>query len=221
LHFEIISPIITHLMKNTYLFGIFATIFLGFAVNASATVSLTDGQSTCPDSNGWTKVDSNDLSLYPVSDATAYCFKAGSDASQGCEGGLFETWPQTEGTCGLSHWSYFIPSETGSPTPTPTEDSSPTPTPTGESDPTPTPTPSDGPKSTPTPRPTPAPKDAGEVDYPKNSDPGSVLGASTGQVLGASTFAATGSSTENLGMLLMILGLTSAYVSAKAYQKAK
>ncbi|WKZ25524.1 MAG: hypothetical protein QY322_04045 [bacterium] len=69
------------------------------------------GQETCPNGGGWTKVDSSDLSQYPVSGATDYCFKAGSDNSRGCTGGLFDSWPQPAGTCGLSHWSYYIPPE--------------------------------------------------------------------------------------------------------------
>ena len=31
------------------------------------------------------------------------------ESSQGCNGGIFDSWPQPEGTCGLSHWSYYIP----------------------------------------------------------------------------------------------------------------
>ncbi len=76
-------------------------------------------QSTCPQDGGWTKIDSDDLSLYPVTGATQYCFKAGSDNSQGCTGGIFTSWPQPAGTCGLSHWSYFIPQITPTPEITP------------------------------------------------------------------------------------------------------
>ena len=120
--------------------------FLYFAVVAFAS------QETCPQDNGWTKIDSDDLSLYPVSGAT-YCFKAGSDNSRGCNGGIFNTWPQPEGTCGLSHWSYFVaqasPTPSLSPNPflddyvSPTATPSATLTPTVTVTPTPSPTPSD------------------------------------------------------------------------------
>lgn len=121
-------------------------------------VARANGQDTCPQSEGWTKIDSDDLSLYPVDGATEYCFKAGSSNSQGCEGGLFESWPQPEGTCGLSHWAYFIPEPeetatpipTDEPTPTETPVDDPTPTPTDEFDPTPTPTEESLPSPTPT-----------------------------------------------------------------------
>lgn len=71
-------------------------------------------QGTCPDGNGWTKIDSNDLSSYPVDGATAYCFKAGSSNSQGCIGGLFDSIPSggfNQPYCGLSHWSYYDPGD--------------------------------------------------------------------------------------------------------------
>lgn len=74
-------------------------------------------QATCPSGGGWVKIDSDDLSSYPVAGATDYCFKAGSNNSQGCEGGLFGSIPEggfgNNGICGLSHWSYFM-----GPTPT-------------------------------------------------------------------------------------------------------
>ncbi len=87
-----------------------------FVVLAAPAVVPLQGEATCPDGDGWTKIDSDDLSLYPVDGATDYCFKAGSSNSQGCTGGIFDSWPQPEGTCGLSHWSYFIPE--GDPPPT-------------------------------------------------------------------------------------------------------
>ena len=96
------------------------------ALAAPAVVPL-QGEATCPDGDGWTKIDSDDLSLYPVDGATDYCFKAGSSNSQGCTGGIFDSWPQPEGTCGLSHWSYFIPEEEPTETP-PTPGVTPTPT---------------------------------------------------------------------------------------------
>lgn len=120
------------------------------------------GQETCPQDGGWTKIDSSDLSLYPVPGATEYCFKAGSGNSEGCTGGLFDSWPQPEGTCGLSHWSYFIPEEDPTPTNTPTD--KPTPTPTNTPTDVPTPTPTDDPRcqeecEDPTPTPTETPPD--------------------------------------------------------------
>ncbi len=71
---------------------------------------------------GWTKIDSGNLSSYPVSGATAYCFKAGNfltssipDGGFGQEGACNADNIQN---CGLSHWSYFIPAQEPSPTPT-------------------------------------------------------------------------------------------------------
>ena len=83
-------------------------------------VFATQGD-TCPHTGGWTKIESDDLSSYPVDGATQYCFKYGSDNAQGCEGGMSSVWPpQTDGKyCGLSHWSYFMPTSVSmSPTPT-------------------------------------------------------------------------------------------------------
>lgn len=119
-------------------------------------------QPTCPNGGGWVKVDSSDMSLYPVEGATEYCFKAGSSHSHGCEGGLFEEWPLPEGACGLSHWSYFIPEATATPTETPTDEPTATFTPTSTETFTPTatetptePTPTETPEATPTDTPTP------------------------------------------------------------------
>lgn len=131
---------------------------------------------TCPQDGGWTKIDSDDLSTYPVDGATSYCFKYGSSNSRGCEGGLSDVWPPNtdEKYCGLSHWSYYISEVT--PTPTPTPEVTPTETPTPTVDPSPTPTekpeyepsvtPTTAPSATPTQEPTPAPTD----------DPGEILG---------------------------------------------
>ena len=121
-------------------------------------------QETCPDGNGWTKIDSGDLTLYPVDGVTEYCFKYGSVDSQGCEGGISPVWPPvTDGKyCDLSHWSYFTrtdptatPSGTLTPTSRPTATPSATLTPT--SIPSGTPTPTLIPTSTPTPGPTDTP----------------------------------------------------------------
>ena len=138
-------------------------------------------QNTCPEGNGWVKIDSNDMSLYPVEGACAYCFKAGSDNSQGCEGGIYDSWPLPENACGLSHWSYKLCDPTATPTiventptstntqepsptftvsptvetPTPTETLSAESTPTPDNTHTPCPTPSDiSPTPSDTPRPT-------------------------------------------------------------------
>ena len=65
---------------------------------------------TCPDGNGWTKIDSDDLSLYPVEGAEEYCFKAGPfildyipEGGFGQDGPCNEDNPQN---CELSHWAY-------------------------------------------------------------------------------------------------------------------
>lgn len=109
--------------------------------------AMATGQTQCPTSAGWTKVDSSDLSAYPVSGATQYCFKAGSDNSQGCTGGLFDAIPEggfVQPYCGLSHWAYYIPASV-SPTPTATPSATPTPTPGDDVTPTLTPTPTQPP----------------------------------------------------------------------------
>ncbi|MHA2064118.1 MAG: hypothetical protein ACXABY_07030 [Candidatus Thorarchaeota archaeon] len=125
-------------MNRPQFFTVLATALVIFGL---ATVGFA-GQETCPSGGDWIKVDSGEFA--PVDGAVEYCFKAGSDNSQGCEGGIFRSWPLPDGACGLSHWSYRL----GDPTPTPPQ---PTPTNTPE-DPTPTPT------ETPV-NPTPTPKD--------------------------------------------------------------
>lgn len=131
-------------MKKVLAGSIPAILILAFVVVPSFVLA---GEEVCPDGGGWIKIDSSDLSLYPVDGAVEYCFKAGSSQSQGCEGGIFDSWPQPEGTCGLSHWSYRL----GDPTATPT-DVPPTATPT---DVPPTATPTDvPPTATPDPTPT-------------------------------------------------------------------
>ena len=132
-------------------------------------------EEVCPDSGGWTKIDSSDLSLYPVTGAVEYCFKAGSSQSQGCEGGIFDSWPQPEGTCGLSHWSYRLGDPTATPDPTPTDvPPTATPDPTPEDTPTetkPTVTPDPTPEDTPTEtKPTATPEDT-PTDVPPTSTP--------------------------------------------------
>jgi hypothetical protein len=118
----------------------------GFAVFAAE---------TCPDGGGWTKIDSGDLSAYPVAGASEYCFKAGQFTSSSIpEGGFGQEGSCNDGIqyCELSHWSYFIEEPTNTPPP-PTETPEPTPTDTPEE---PTPTPTDTPEG-PTPTPTDTP----------------------------------------------------------------
>ncbi len=98
---------------------------------------------TCPDGGGWTKIDSGDLSAYPVSGATEYCFKAGTEVYDDRE-----SWKSSGKD--LSHWSYFIPQRTATPVPTPV----PTATPTLTPEPTDTPAPTNTPDPTSTPGPT-------------------------------------------------------------------
>lgn len=132
-----------------------ALMFLLLAIGSNVIAK----QATCEQDNGWTKIDSDDLSQYPVASASAYCFKAGSDNSKGCDGGLFDSWPQPDGTCGLSHWSYYVapdvsPTPSISPSPTASQSASPTPSVEPSPSPSPTPTPSVDPSPTPSPTPT-------------------------------------------------------------------
>lgn len=124
------------------------------AFNGTGTISAANPDN-CPNTGGgWVKIDSNDLSSYPVTGATQYCFKAGSANSVGCTGGKFDSWPQPTGTCGLSHWSYYIPftpTPTNTPKPTKTPKPSNTPTPTVTASPTNTPTLTVTPSATATP----------------------------------------------------------------------
>ena len=107
-------------MKGRGLFTLLAILTLALGVTGAAFAAPTaspplTGQETCPDSDGWTKIDSGDLSLYPVEGADEYCFKAGSDQSEGCIGGLFDAIPEggfgNGDYCGLSHWSYHMPEQ--------------------------------------------------------------------------------------------------------------
>ena len=101
-------------MKDKLLFTVGVVIILLAASAFGSTIRTV--QDTCPDSNGWVKINSNDMSLYPVDGAVEYCFKAGSDQSQGCVGGIFSEWPLPDDACGLSHWAYKL----GDPEPTQT-----------------------------------------------------------------------------------------------------
>ncbi|KKM07671.1 hypothetical protein LCGC14_1731590 [marine sediment metagenome] len=151
-------------------------LIIALASTGLGGILAANGQDTCPDGGDWTKIDSDDLSLYPVAGAVEYCFKAGSSQSQGCEGGIFNSWPQPEGTCGLSHWSYRLGDPTATPDPTPTDvpstatptDVPPTATPT-EGPPTSTPDPT--PEDTPTATPTDTPPTATPTDPPPTATP--------------------------------------------------
>ena len=122
---------------------------LGFILTTLLTVAVFAKQDTCPDGGDWTKIDSSDLSQYPVAGAVNYCFKAGNWLdSVYPNGGFGQSGSCNNGIqyCDLSHWSYLL----GTPTPTPTQPPTITPisTPTLRVNPTPTPTHS---KPTPTP----------------------------------------------------------------------
>ncbi len=109
---------------------------------------------TCPDGGGWTKIDSGDLSAYPVSGATEYCFKAGTEVYDDRE-----SWKSSGKD--LSHWSYFIPQRTATPLPT----TEPTETPTSTQEPTDTPAPTRTPGTTPTPESTRTPPPGSTPTY--------------------------------------------------------
>ena len=179
------------------LLAVIALFFL--AVRTSA-----EGQDTCPTTSGWTKIDSNDISLYPVAEATDYCFKAGSDNSRGCTGGLFDEIPEggfSQPYCGLSHWAYFVP--TTSPSPSPTD--SPIPSPTAS--PTLTPSPTATANASPTPSPIPS-----NSPSPIPNDPGETLAS-------VNKLAETGTFEENFYLSIILLGLASTILGARKLTK--
>jgi hypothetical protein len=150
-------------MKNRVvsLLAYFSLVALPLLVVAAAKVNLWNGivvaQDVCLETGGWSSHQS--LPWMEVPGATEYCFKAGS-----WEPLFLDTYPEegfdNDGSCNdsiyqceLSHWGYFIPQVT----PTPTDEPTPTPTPTSESTPTPTQTPTPTPTPTPTVEPTPTP----------------------------------------------------------------
>ena len=146
---------------------VLALLLAGIGILYSRANQVVSAQAdTCPDGGAWTKIDSDDLSLYPVEGAVEYCFKAGPylfdeipPGGFGQDGPCSEENPQN---CGLSHWAYRM----GEPSPTPTdppEDPSPTPTDPPED---PTPTPTDPPED-----PTPTPTDTPEDPTPTPTDP--------------------------------------------------
>jgi hypothetical protein len=98
-------------------FVVFLAVFslVLIAIGPAQTHVVSAEPNVCPNDNGWTKIDSDDLSLYPVEGATEYCFKAGPyvinyipDGGFGQEGPCKEDAVQN---CGLSHWSYFLNEE--------------------------------------------------------------------------------------------------------------
>jgi len=103
-------------MKKYFVLALVAILALILVATASA-----NGATTCPEGPAnvggedgvWTKIDSDDLSLHPVDGATYYCFKLGTEKSEGCEGGVFRELPIGDEYCGLSHWSYFVPNPVG------------------------------------------------------------------------------------------------------------
>lgn len=133
-------------MKIYYVIGFILFVFSVFLIEQTVAVD------TCPQDYPWTKIDSDDLSSYPVDGAVEYCFKYGSPNSQGCDGGISSVWPpSTEKYCGLSHWSYRVAEPTPTPEPTTEPTPEPTITPTITPEPTISPTPTTKPTSNPTP----------------------------------------------------------------------
>lgn len=132
---------------------------LAAAIFAGRQIALADGQEVCPEDGAWS--EHRDPPFHEVEGAVEYCFKAGSENSEGCEGGIFDSWPLPEGACGLSHWSYRLADPTNTPvptaTPTDTETPVPTDTPTPTEGPSPTPTDTPEPTATPTEGPSPTP----------------------------------------------------------------
>lgn len=130
----------------------FLILFVGVAFGLflfNLYLKIAYATDACPnEKDGWVKIDSDNLSAYPVQGATKYCFKFGSENSNGCIGGISDVWPpQVDGKyCGLSHWSYFMGARVtvtptdfdNSPTPTAGESATPTVTPTATESPTPT-----------------------------------------------------------------------------------
>ncbi len=126
--------------------------------------------STCSDGDGWTKIDSGDLSQYPVNGADGYCFKAGPyTASSIPAGGFGQEGSCNDGVqyCDLSHWSYHVgvqPTGTSVPTNTPPP-STLTETPTSTQEPTNTPGPTRTPRATSTPESTRTPPPGSTPTY--------------------------------------------------------
>jgi hypothetical protein len=185
------------------------SFWFGIMFLAALTNSLVSAADVCPDDGGWKKVDSGELTLYPVDGATRYCFKAGPFRTNTKPDGGFGQDGACEVNhierCELSHWSYFIPGDVPTPTstqrpsPTPTDQPTPTPTdvltstptdqPNGGSNPTPTPTDRPGGGSNPTPTPTDSPNPTntpGSTATPVESSDDDGTPEIGGQVLGTS-----------------------------------
>ncbi len=137
-------------------------------VPTSATVNAAG---TCPDGGGWTKIDSDNLSSYPVAGADDYCFKAGPFTTGSIPaGGFGQEGACTEDhieRCGLSHWSWHASIPTDIPEPTPT-----TPVPTNTVVPSDTPIPSPTPETpTITPEPSKTPTNPPNTPTPETPTP--------------------------------------------------
>lgn len=234
------------LLKGIVSLSLFSYFSIGFFQSISVDAKNDD---VCPEDNGWTKIDSNDLSTFPVSGATEYCFKAGNDKSNGCIGGKFATWPvvnTTEKICGLSHWSYYIPTVQTTPSPeispSPTPDVSPSPTPelspspeispspelrtspSPEASPSVEPSPSVSPTpNSPTPSPTATPGNSnndsdGNSNNQSSNQENRVLGVSSDQ-LKIDSYAQTGSYAPMFFNLIGMMG--SAFVGLSSLNQGK
>ncbi len=161
----------------TQFFTVVLVGIVGFLLLPLLTVQADQ---VCPPAEtGWTKIDSGDISLYPVAGADQYCLKAGTEVlfvdALDC---IWQPEDQ-EFRCngmehGLSHWAYHISAETETPTdvpdtPTPTEPPD-TATPT---EPPPTETPTEPPDTeTPTePPPTETPTEPPDTATPTPDTP--------------------------------------------------
>lgn len=146
-------------------------LFGGYLLSGSRV--LATGQETCPEGDGWVKV--NDLSSYEYTYdtpegfvVTDNCYKHSTYVHYGtgdtveadshfeCNPWWNCKWKKYE----LSHASFKLEEVEPTPTPTPTPTEEPTPTPTPTEEPTPTPTP----EETPTPTPTPTPQPEGRIE---------------------------------------------------------
>src|SRR3990167_10826356 len=109
-------------MKKRILYITF-TLLLGFVILKLG--AKASNQNTCPNGEGWTKVESNVFN--EVDGADLYCWKGGSENSN-CTGYLYygedpsDYPPDGEHVCDLSHFSYHLNSST----PTATANATPT-----------------------------------------------------------------------------------------------
>ena len=182
----------TTLWANIATLAVAAGILMSNIVNPVIANNSNSNNNTCPHTGDWTKIDSADMTLYPVDGAVEYCFKAGNFLTDSIpEGGFGQAGAcnqQNIQGCGLSHWSYKLgaaPTPTPDPTPTdvqptptdvqttpsPTPTTEPTPTDIPDNDPTPTPTPTVI-QSDPTPTPTVVVEEPGETATLENHSQG-------------------------------------------------